>query len=118
MQNIKDLCSAFSYCVTILDSVYVWYGRGSTSRERKAALQYAEAMANVSIPPIELSEGENDGDELFWLILGDDGYAKADYWRWRKSSANIEPSISKVDIGSGVPFVCQFNSQFCRSHYP
>lgn len=106
-QSIKNLCSAFSYCVTILDSVYVWCGRGSTSRERKAALQYAEAMAKNSALPIELYEGENDSDEMFWMILGDDGSANADYWRWRKTFVNTEPSIWKVDIRSGAPFVCQ-----------
>lgn len=109
MQSIKNLCSAFSYCVTILDSVYVWYGRGSTSQERQAALQYAESMANGFVPPTELHEGENDNDEMFWLILGDDGSAKADYWRWRKDLTNEEPSICKIDLGSGSPFVCQFS---------
>lgn len=104
--------------MTILDSVYVWHGRGSTSRERKAALQYAEAMTKDSIPPIELCEGENDSDELFWMILGDDGYAKADYWRWRKSSAYIEPSVWKVDFENGVPFVCPLILQFSLSDYP
>jgi len=91
--------------VTILDSVYVWYGCGSTSRERNAALQYAETMTKESVSPIELYEGENDNDEMFWLILGDDGFAKADYWRWRMNLANTEPSIWRVDLASGGPFI-------------
>ena len=118
VQGVKSLCSAFSYCVTVLDSVYVWYGRGSTSRERKAALQYAESMSKESVSPIELQEGENDNDEMFWLILGDDGFAKADYWRWRKNLANMEPSIWKVDLSSGSPFVCMFNLQPSCSDCP
>ena len=97
--------------------MYVWYGRGSTSRERNAALQYAEAMVKHSISPIELYEGENDSDELFWMILGDAGFANADYWGWRKSFANNEPSIWKVDFGSGVSFVCQLDSQFSCPNY-
>lgn len=95
--NVRNLCSGFSYCLTILDTVYVWHGCGSTDLERKAAIEYAEGLVRTSAPPVELLEGENDTDEMFWMILGDEQFAKADYWQWRKTSPVIDPSIWKVE---------------------
>ncbi|KAF7376251.1 Gelsolin repeat [Mycena sanguinolenta] len=81
--GIKNLCSGFSYCVSILNTVYVWYGRGSTSSEREAAMDYAKTLTSN---PDVLIENESDDDEMFWMVLGDAAeYAKADYWRWRPS---------------------------------
>lgn len=97
LQNVRNLCSGFSYCLTILDTVYVWHGCGSTVLERKAAVKYAESLVRTSAPPVELLEGENDSDEMFWMILGDEQFAKADYWQWRKTSPIIDPSIWKVE---------------------
>ncbi|KAJ3514326.1 hypothetical protein NLJ89_g2435 [Agrocybe chaxingu] len=96
--NVKNLCSAFSFCVTILDSVYVWHGRGSSAQERKSAFQYANALLDNKGTPIELVEGENDADEMFWMIMGDTEFAAADYWRWRKMSPHIDPFVWRVDI--------------------
>ncbi|KDR75771.1 hypothetical protein GALMADRAFT_226417 [Galerina marginata CBS 339.88] len=95
--NVKNLCSAFSYCVTILGSVYVWHGRGSTLEERKAALQYANTFSADAVTPLVLLEGEDDNDEMFWMILGDEDYARADYWQWRKASPVTDPSVWRVD---------------------
>ncbi|KAJ6499178.1 hypothetical protein C8R45DRAFT_1126495 [Mycena sanguinolenta] len=81
--GIKNLCSGFSYCVSILNSVYVWHGRGSTPSERDAAMDYAKTLTPN---PDVLIENESDDDEMFWMVLGDAAeYAKADYWRWRPS---------------------------------
>ncbi|KAF8897057.1 hypothetical protein CPB84DRAFT_1681849, partial [Gymnopilus junonius] len=96
--SIKNLCSAFSYCVTVLGSVYVWNGRGSTDQERKAVLQYATTFSTDSIPPTVLTEGDDDDDEMFWMILGDEDFANADYWRWRRSSPSVDPSIWRINI--------------------
>ncbi|KAG6845915.1 hypothetical protein H0H87_000721 [Tephrocybe sp. NHM501043] len=101
--SINNLCSGYSYCVTILDSVYVWYGRGSTPLERKAALEYGHCLASA-IPPIELTENGSKEDEMFWMILGDNEYANADYWKWRTSS-NIDPRAWRVKAGSDVDCV-------------
>ncbi|KAF8161209.1 hypothetical protein B0H34DRAFT_796031 [Crassisporium funariophilum] len=98
--STKNLCSAFSYCVTILDTVYVWHGCGSTSREREAAVQYAGTMAKDAVAPVELIEGENDSDEMFWMILGYDDFAKADYWQWRKSFSAVDPSVWRIEYGN------------------
>ncbi|CAA7259079.1 unnamed protein product [Cyclocybe aegerita] len=98
--NVKNLCSAFSFCITILDSVYVWHGRGSSAQERKAAFQYANALLDNKGFPIELVEGENDADEMFWMIMGETEFAAADYWRWRKMSFYIDPFVWRVDIKS------------------
>lgn len=46
---------------------------------------------------IELAEGSSDGDEMFWLILGEGEYAKADYWRWKPSAGSALPRAWQVD---------------------
>jgi len=30
---------------------------------------------------------EGEEDEMFWMFLGEDDYANADHWKWRKTSA-------------------------------
>ncbi|KAH9910540.1 uncharacterized protein B0H18DRAFT_1129871 [Fomitopsis serialis] len=95
--GIRNLCSAFSYCLSLLGSLYVWHGCGSADAERAAACEYARALAS-SASVIELVEGESDADdEMFWLILGDGEYAKADYWKWKASSPSVHPRIWSVD---------------------
>jgi hypothetical protein len=99
-QSIRNLCSAFSYCISILNSIYVWYGRGSIERERKVALDYGRNLVGDATP-IEISEGEERTDEMFWMILGDEDYANADYWRWRSRSSIIDPLIWRVEAEAG-----------------
>ncbi|KIM40211.1 hypothetical protein M413DRAFT_446377 [Hebeloma cylindrosporum] len=109
--NIKNLCSAFSYCVTLLGSVYVWHGRGSTVQERAAALKYTETFSVDVVSPVELIEDEDDNDEMFWMILGDDTFAKADYWQWRGTFNHVDPSIWRIELSNeinpaiSVPFI-------------
>ncbi|KAG1870181.1 hypothetical protein DFJ58DRAFT_42596 [Suillus subalutaceus] len=97
--SIRNLCSGYSYCVSILDQIYVWHGCGSTSKERNAARDYAQASAMKGTSITELREGDNDvDDEMFWMVLGDSGdYAKADYWRFRNASAPSDPRCWIVD---------------------
>lgn len=96
-QGVKNLCSAFSYCLSILGTIYVWYGLGSVTAERKAALAYARSI-HAEADVVELTQGENDDNEMFWMILGDSPFAEADYWRWRRtSSLDINPSVWRVD---------------------
>lgn len=68
--------------------------------ERAAALQYAQDMAAKGTSVKELVEGENDeDDEMFWMVVGDsESYAKADYWRWRRSVMPSEPRCWLVDV--------------------
>jgi hypothetical protein len=95
--GIKNLCSGFSYCVSILSTVYVWHGRGSTPVERTAAVEYAKTLTSNPDEISVLIENEGDDDEMFWMVLGDDAeYAKADYWRWRPS-VGFTPRIWSVD---------------------
>ncbi|GLB37538.1 hypothetical protein LshimejAT787_0405890 [Lyophyllum shimeji] len=113
--TIKNLCSAYSYCVSILGSVYIWYGRGSTPLERKAALEYGRCLT-TNLPPIELTEGGNEDDEMFWMILGDGEYANADYWKWRRSSSITDPRIwrAKADLGKDcVALVDSISNEPC-----
>jgi hypothetical protein len=97
LQNIRSLCSAFSYCLSILDSVYVWHGCGSRKREREAALIYAQNLAGDMKSVTELVEGVSDDDEKFWMMLGEPEYANADYWKWRVDVSSPDPRIWRVD---------------------
>ncbi|KAF7967474.1 hypothetical protein HWV62_34123 [Athelia sp. TMB] len=104
--SVANLCSGFSYCLTILDTLYVWHGRGSRKEERDIALKYAQVLAGKGSNVVRLVEGESDDDEMFWMMLGEDDYAKADYWQWRKSSPDVDPRIWRVDSqNAGSP--CQ-----------
>ncbi|THG99521.1 hypothetical protein EW026_g2852 [Hermanssonia centrifuga] len=95
--SIKNLCSGFSYCISLLQTFYVWHGRGATDVERHAALKYAQSLAPSASDIIELVEGESDEDEMFWLILGEGEYAKADYWRWKATSDHWQARIWMVN---------------------
>ncbi|TFK54070.1 hypothetical protein OE88DRAFT_1675469 [Heliocybe sulcata] len=99
--SIRNLCSGFSYCLSILGTFYVWHGCGSLSQERQAAVDYARSLSGDPESVIELVEGESDDDEMFWMVLGDRDYAKADHWRWRASSAKTDPRIWRVDVSDG-----------------
>lgn len=84
-KNIRNLCSGFSYCLTVLETIYVWYGRGSLESERTTALAYGRSLGEDIV---EVYEGQSDGAEMFWAILGDDAFANANYWQWRPSVAD------------------------------
>ena len=50
---------------------------------------------------VELKEGETDKDEMFWTMLGDNDYAKADYWQWRRTAMNVNPRAWHIDATKG-----------------
>lgn len=97
------MCSAFSYCLNILDTVYIWHGCGSTEPERQAAVQYSSRITKGSSQAIQLHEGDDDADDLFWMALGDSEYARADYWQWRRQTAEVDPRIWRIDAGANLP---------------
>lgn len=103
--SVKNLCSAFSYCLKILDTVYIWHGCGSTDAERQAAVKYASQISYGEANAIQLYESENDQDELFWMALGDDDFAKADYWQWRRQASDVDPRIWRVNVMADPPIV-------------
>lgn len=47
----------------------------------------------------EFEEGSED--EMFWLFLGEDDYAKADYWKWKRDAnsglGSQGPRVWRVD---------------------
>ncbi|KAH8990623.1 hypothetical protein EDB92DRAFT_1864927 [Lactarius akahatsu] len=98
--HVSNLCSAFSYCLTLLGTSYVWHGKGSLPEERQAALEYAQTLAADGSSLVELIEQESDDNEFFWMMLGDAGYASADYWKWRPKLATNLPRIWRVDASS------------------
>ncbi|KAK0212784.1 hypothetical protein DFS33DRAFT_1377248 [Desarmillaria ectypa] len=105
--SIRNLCSGFSYCVSVLGTIYVWHGCGSLARERQAAMRYAKTLgSNV----VELSNSEGDDDDMFWMILGEDDYAQADYWKWRSSASHIDPRIWHVNATRGEDAVSRISS--------
>lgn len=96
-QGSHNLCSGSSYCISILETFYVWYGSGSIQTEREAARNYALKLSHSPETVIELSEGENDDDEMFWLMLGEHEYARAEHWRWRKLLPDPDCRIFKLE---------------------
>nr|GAT56816.1 predicted protein [Mycena chlorophos] len=115
--DTKNVCSGFSYCVSILDMVYVWHGRGSPADEREAALEYGKTLTSNPEAVVVLLEGENDDDdEMFWMALGEEAeYASADYWRWRPQ-VGFSPRIWSVDAGRKQPLLPVF--QFTQTQSP
>jgi hypothetical protein len=57
-------------------------------------------------PAIELYESGKNNDEMFWMILGDDEYANADYWKWRSNASSIDPRIWRVKARTDKDVVC------------
>lgn len=82
--------------MSVLDTIYVWHGCGSNRAERQAALEYAYTLVSEGQRPLELHENERDNDELFWMMLGGEDYAKADYWKWRKDASTMDPIVWRV----------------------
>ncbi|KAJ8462145.1 hypothetical protein ONZ45_g18040 [Pleurotus djamor] len=78
--SIKNLCSGFT--------------------ERAAIVQYAQSLSGDAGSVQELIEGQSDDDEMFWMILGSDDYAKADYWRWRSNFEHPDPQVWRVNSRS------------------
>ncbi|KAI0645465.1 hypothetical protein C8Q79DRAFT_1001065 [Trametes meyenii] len=99
--GIKNLCSGYSYCVSILETYYVWHGRGSTTAEQHAARKYAYGLASSPGNVLELPEDESYAEEMFWMILGEGEYAKADYWQWRASVSAVDPRAWVVNAQTG-----------------
>ena len=101
VQSIRSLCSGFSYCLnclSIIQVLYVWNGRGARPEEKEAALEYANSLCGDAGSVVVLGEGKNDEDEMFWAILGDGDreYANASYWTWRAGVGVDDPQIWKI----------------------
>ena len=60
-------------------------------------------------PAIELYENEKNNDEMFWMILGDEDYANADYWKWRNNSPLIDARIWRVNAHTDENVVCAYS---------
>ena len=101
--------------MSLLETFYVWHGYASIGEERKSALQYAQGLASSPENVIELVEGESDGDEMFWLILGEGDYAKADYWRYKPNMAfsprawRVKADDTNKPVSSCAPYGCLTN---------
>ncbi len=59
-------------------------------------MEYAQIFVPEDQSPVELYEGKSDNDEIFWVMLGGEDYAKADYWRWRKEAPTTDPIVWRV----------------------
>jgi hypothetical protein len=90
--------------LTLLGTSYVWHGKGSLPNERQAALEYAQSLTAEGSNPVVLIEKESDDNDLFWMMLGDAGYASADYWKWRPKMVTTLPRIWRMDALS-APYV-------------
>ncbi|TCD60969.1 hypothetical protein EIP91_009250 [Steccherinum ochraceum] len=116
----RSLCSGYSYCLSLLETFYVWYGQGSVPAEREAALKYAQALAQSQDAVVELSENDNDADEIFWMMLGESEYANADYWKWRPSLRDASPRIwrleDRTDPATFQPVISLSTEDNCHDH--
>ncbi|PVG02391.1 hypothetical protein CPB86DRAFT_725416 [Serendipita vermifera] len=100
----RNVCSAFSYCLAILDTLFVWHGKGSLPLEREAAESYSKLLARDAVETATLEEGAED--DMFWVMFDEGSYANADYWRFRPQT-QLTPrlwEISKGEIQSLLPF--------------
>ena len=96
VQGVQHLCSGYSYCVSILQTFYIWHGRGSVPAEQASARTYASSLAPSPDSVVEFTEEESEADPMFWAVLGEGDYARADYWRWRSEPA-MDPRVWVVD---------------------
>ncbi|KAG8963704.1 hypothetical protein FRC03_002676 [Tulasnella sp. 419] len=94
----RNLCSAYSYVASIIDTIYVFHGKGSTDVERGEAYLYAQSISsNDGANIVQFEEGSED--LMFSMSLGDDDYASADFWRFRKNVLDTSTWLYKVDTG-------------------
>lgn len=101
----RNVCSAYTYCLTILDALIIWHGRGALPVEREAATKYAATLAPEGVVPTEMEEGSDD--DMFWIVMDDTGYANADYWKFRAQSQVSAPrlwNVAKDALQPVVPF--------------
>jgi hypothetical protein len=71
-------------------------------------LEYARSLEVGGNPAVELHEGGQENDEMFWMILGDEEFANADHWKWRRTSSLIDPRIWRVSASIDKDAVCVF----------
>ena len=109
-QSVQNLCSGFSYCLTILQIFYVWNGRGARPEEKKAAFDYAAGLSGDVENIIVLEEGKDDEDDMFWAVLGDGdrGYANAFHWTLRADTNTNDPHLWRISASAG--------HQVCTTH--
>lgn len=103
MKMSRNISSAFTYCLAVLDALIIWRGRGSTKAEQDAALEYAKLIATEGVAPVEMEEGVED--DMFWAMLDEDEYASADFWRFKPQSQIIAPRLWAVSDGTIQPIV-------------
>jgi len=75
-------------------------------------LEYAHTFVPEGQSPVQLYEGESDNDEIFWIMLGGEDYAKADYWKWRKEAPTTDPIVWRVqtETDAVVRLACYLNN--------
>jgi hypothetical protein len=87
--STRNLCSAYSYLLSIVGNVFVWHGKGSTALERETVSSHAREVFGSSVRVSEQDEGAED--KSFWTFLDKSGgYASAWHLRYR----NVLPDLS------------------------
>jgi len=71
----------------VLDAIFVWHGKGSLDEERHAALGYAKSMCVEGTSIQEFNEGNED--PMFWMFLGEEAFAGADFWKFRRREGGM-----------------------------
>ncbi|SPO21061.1 related to glycinamide ribonucleotide transformylase [Ustilago trichophora] len=97
-----NLCSGDSFVFSVLSTLGVWHGRGSSTAVRAAAVRYAQALAKSGSSSArsaqdiaEVEEGAEDG--LFWNVF-DKTEAYANAWSHRHQELSVSDDSSLLDV--------------------
>ncbi len=99
-----NLCSADSFVFSILSSIGVWHGRGSSVNVRAASVRFAQALAKSgsvgtrsSQEIVEIEEGAEDN--LFWKVFDKtQRYASAWHHRHQELTRSDDSSLLDVEL--------------------
>lgn len=102
LQASTSLSSAGSSIVSILGTLYVWYGKGSLPIERSSALSYARNLHSSSSSSSHLDIVENQEgyeEETFWSFFDSQRYDSSPFHLHRSQLQvnQVEPSVLLIN---------------------
>jgi hypothetical protein len=86
----------------MIGSVYVFHGRGSSEAERTQSRKYADSLVLPGVTPVVFEEDQED--EMFAMMLGEESHAMADFWKYRNLVDDCVADLYRID-GSAKPIV-------------
>ncbi len=86
----------------MIGSVYVFHGRGSSEAERAQSRKYADNLVLPGVTPVVFEEDQED--EMFAMMLGEESHAMADFWKYRNLVDDCVADLYRID-SSAKPIV-------------